>query len=120
MEQIENIKWTAIPGCDDYYISDQGQVLSKKMKTPRIIKHCTDNNQKNKPFYISSLSLDSYLVDNDSFVAIAQLAADQFVVGLPQGLPGGTAHITLPIPLDFIDDNPALGINNLSTFIRQN
>lgn len=52
MEQIENIKWTAIPGCDDYYISDQGQVLSKKMKTPRIIKHCTDNNQKNKPFFV--------------------------------------------------------------------
>ena len=47
MEEIENTKWTPIPGFDKYYISEDGKVLSRKRKNPKILQQMTCNNVKN-------------------------------------------------------------------------
>lgn len=52
MQEIENTKWTPIPGFNQYFISEEGKVLSRKGKKPQFLKPRTDNNQKNKPFFV--------------------------------------------------------------------
>lgn len=48
MEHYKDIDWTPIPGYDGYFISEDGKILSKKFKNPKILTHQFSNAQKDK------------------------------------------------------------------------